>query len=192
MLVEGLVASLQPKFIDATSAAAEGYMSILRSAKERAENTRNIHERNRLLEDANQRLYDELCKVREQFKTTESFAYLAIEEIHKDFEKENASLKGVNQTLAAENASLKGENQTLATQAETWKSRHDYRLSGLSAAETTLAQKDQEIAALMAQVKRLQEKSDLQTIDISNLKETVLQREETIFGLSNELDALEA
>ncbi|MBS1054763.1 hypothetical protein JK201_14510, partial [Gluconobacter kondonii] len=58
MLVEGLVASLQPKFIDATSAAAEGYMSILRSAKERAENTRNIHERNRLLEDANQRLYD--------------------------------------------------------------------------------------------------------------------------------------
>ncbi|MBS1054744.1 hypothetical protein, partial [Gluconobacter kondonii] len=159
---------------------------------ERAENTRNIHERNRLLEDANQRLYDELCKVREQFKTTESFAYLAIEEIHKDFEKENASLKGVNKALAAENASLKDANKALAKQAETWKSRHDYRLSGLSAAETTLAQKDQEIAALMAQVKRLQEKTDLQDIDISNLKETVLQREETIFGLSNELDAKEA
>ena len=71
MLVEGLVASLQPGFIDATSAAADGYMSILRSAMERAQKTRNVAERNQLLEDANQKLWAELCKVRERAKVAE-------------------------------------------------------------------------------------------------------------------------
>ena len=112
MLVEGLIASLQPRFIDAKSAAADGYMSMMKSLMEHAANKKNVFEKNKLLEEANMKFYQNFLKEKEKQKELDVKIKNLIDKMF-EFKKKSEDLQNIVSKKDAEIESLHERIQQL-------------------------------------------------------------------------------